>query len=101
MTALFGYMIPSLFLEPILMHRQAKQEDTMPHVLFPTHVAVRELDLSKIESLDSDPEHRPKAELNYTPIPDDDFLERLTVAFNKHRSAPSMMLELSKNDLAG
>ncbi|KAG9943401.1 hypothetical protein KCU85_g8708, partial [Aureobasidium melanogenum] len=67
----------------------------MPHVLFPTHVAVRELDLSKIESLDSDPEHRPKAELNYTPIPDDDFLERLTVAFNKHRSAPSMMLELN------
>jgi hypothetical protein len=70
----------------------------MPHVLFPTHVATRELDLSEITSLESDPGHRPKASLNYTPIPDADFLELLTVAFNNHPSASSMMLELSKND---
>ncbi|KAG9663892.1 hypothetical protein KCU95_g7676, partial [Aureobasidium melanogenum] len=71
----------------------------MPHVLFHTHVAVRELDLSEITSLESDPEHRPKASLNYTPIPDDDFLRLLTVAFNNHSSAPSMMLELNCNEI--
>lgn len=72
----------------------------MPHVLFRTHVAVRELDLSEITSLESDLEHRPKASLNYTPIPDADFLELLTSAFNNRPSASSMMLELSKNDHA-
>ncbi|KAG9959191.1 hypothetical protein KCU61_g7707, partial [Aureobasidium melanogenum] len=67
----------------------------MPHVLFRTHVAIRELDLSEITSLESDPGHRPKASLNYTPIPDADFLELLTVAFNNHPFASSMMLELN------
>lgn len=98
MTALFGYLNPSLLFEPIPTLRHTKQ-DTMPHVLFHTHVAVRELDLSEITSLESDPEHRPKASLNYTPIPDDDFLRLLTVAFNNHLLAPSMMLELSKKRL--
>lgn len=72
----------------------------MPHVLFrKQHVAVREIDLSKINIITNDPKHRPDQSLNYTPVPDEDFLELLTNAFNHHPLASSMMLELSKKRL--
>jgi hypothetical protein len=72
----------------------------MPHVLFrKQHVAVREIDLSKINTITNDPRHRPKKRLKYTPVPDEEFLELFTNAFNNHPLASSMMLELSKKRL--
>ncbi|KAI4738388.1 hypothetical protein E4T50_11147 [Aureobasidium sp. EXF-12298] len=68
----------------------------MPHVLFrKQHVAVREIDLSKINTITNDPRHRPKKRLKYTPVPDEEFLELFTNAFNNHPLASSMMLELN------
>ncbi|KAI4722941.1 hypothetical protein E4T48_00589 [Aureobasidium sp. EXF-10727] len=68
----------------------------MAHVFFRrNYVHVRELDLSEIIYLESDPEHRPRASLNYTPVDDAEFLELFTTAFNNHPSASSMMAELN------
>jgi len=81
-------------------YRQAKQEDTMPHALFrKQHLDVRELDLSTIVYSSNDPEHLPNPKLNYTPVPDEEALELLTEAFNRHPDRSAMMTELSKKSL--
>ncbi|KAI5196791.1 hypothetical protein E4T39_07608 [Aureobasidium subglaciale] len=68
----------------------------MVHVLFRNNrVAVRDIDLSQITSLESDPEHRPTAKSNYTPVSDSVFLELLTTSFNNHVDAGIMMAELN------
>jgi len=70
----------------------------MPHALFrKQHLDVRELDLSTIVYSSNDPEHLPDPKLNYTPVPDDEALELLTEAFNRHPDRSAMMAELSKN----
>ena len=70
----------------------------MPHALFrKQHLDVRELDLSTIVYSSNDPEHLPNPKLNYTPIPNEEALELLTEAFNRHPDRSAMMAELSKN----
>ncbi|KAI5211613.1 hypothetical protein AUEXF2481DRAFT_231861 [Aureobasidium subglaciale EXF-2481] len=68
----------------------------MVHVLFRNkRVAVRDIDLSQITSLESDPQHRPSAKSKYIPVPDSVFLELLTSSFNNHETAGSMVAELN------
>ncbi|KEQ74680.1 hypothetical protein M436DRAFT_71206 [Aureobasidium namibiae CBS 147.97] len=70
----------------------------MPHALFrKQHLDVRELDLSTIVYSSNDPEHLPNPKLNYTPVPDDEALELLTEAFNRHPDKSAMMAELNCN----
>jgi len=68
----------------------------MPHALFrKQHLDVRELDLSTIVYSSNDPEHLPNPKLNYTPVPDEEALELLTEAFNRHPDRSAMMVKLS------